>query len=236
MMDQIRYLKDIDLCRQILAIMSTVYRPITLTELTAFLEPLKDMSDDHESLVQLVELCGSFLTLRHCTIYFIHQSSKDFLREKAFDQISPFGIVHLHYTIYSASLRVMSETLRRDVYDLRHPGFPIDQVVQPEPDPLAKARYSCIYWVDHLQDCDPTRNAAHDLQDGGSVDGFLSRSYLHWLEALSLLGSMSKGVLSMAMLDSLLQGETYRLMDFVRDGRRFIQSHKWAIEQSPLQL
>ncbi|KXX82867.1 Vegetative incompatibility protein HET-E-1 [Madurella mycetomatis] len=210
MMDQIYTSGDADICKQILAIMSTVYRPITLIELTSFLEPLKDISND--------------------------QSAKEFLLTKAFDQISTLSTAYLHYTIFSASLRVMSETLRRDVYDLRHPGFPIDEVAQPEPDPLAKARYSCVYWVNHLKDCDPTRNAAHDLQDGESVDEFLRRNYLHWLEALSLLKSISEGVLSMANLDDLLQREKYQLADFVRDGRRFIQSHKLAIEQSPLQV
>lgn len=206
MMDQIHNSKEAGICKQILAIMSTVYRPITLTELTSFLEPLKGIPNDNQvSLTQIVELCGSFLTHRGRTVYFIHQSAKEFLLGKAFDQISKLSTAHLHYRVFSASLHVMSETLRRDVYDLRHPGFPIEEVVQPEPDPLAKARYSCVYWVDHLKDCDPIKNAAHDLQDGGSVDEFLRRNYLHWLEALSLLKSISEGVLSMETLDGLLQ-------------------------------
>src|SRR5271155_2054797 len=103
----------------------------------------------------------------------------------------------------------MSSALLRNVYRLGAPGFPIDRVEQPESDPLAKARYSCVYWVDHLHDCDPTRNATNDLQDGGSVDKFLRRSYLYWLEALSLLRSMSEGVLSMAKLSGLLTVSYY---------------------------
>jgi hypothetical protein len=64
MMEQIRDSDDANLCIQVLAIMSTVYRLITVTELTAFVEVLKDMSDNHESLSHIITLCGSFLTLR----------------------------------------------------------------------------------------------------------------------------------------------------------------------------
>jgi hypothetical protein len=97
----------------------------------------------------------------------------------------------------------MGKTLRRNIYDLHFPGFSVDRVNPPQPDPLAPARYSCVYWTDHLL-CAPSRNA-NDLQDGGSVDKFLRRSYLYWLEALSLLRSISEGILSIAKLDALLQ-------------------------------
>ena len=83
---------------------------------------------------------------------------------------------------------------------LRDPGIPIDQVTQPEPDPLAPTRYSCVYWVDHLYDSDH----GDDLQHGGKVDRFLRRKFLYWLEALSLLGNMSEGVFAILKLDGLL--------------------------------
>jgi len=115
-----------------------------------------------------------------------------------------------HYTIFLRSLQIMSRTLRRDIYGLRAPGFHIDELEQPSPDPLAAARYSCIYWVEHLHDCDSSKRANKDLQDGGSVDNFLRQNYLHWLEALSLLGGMSEGILSMLKLDRLLQVRSLR--------------------------
>jgi hypothetical protein len=98
----------------------------------------------------------------------------------------------------------MSRTLRRDIYSLRAPGYPIEQVRQPDPDPLATSRYSCVYWIDHLLDCDP-KNAIGDIRDGGSVDKFIHGSLLHWLEALSLCKNLSEGMVSMAKLEVLLQ-------------------------------
>ena len=137
----------------------------------------------------------------------MHQSAKDYLLTTALDKIFPSGRGEAHYVIFSRSLQVISRTLRRDIYNLRALGYPIEQVKQPDPDPLAVSRYSCIYWVDHLCDWNSNSCTNHkvDLQDGGIVDVFIRKKYLYWLEALSLCRSMSKGVLLMAKLEALIQ-------------------------------
>jgi len=205
MMDQIMASEDAELCKRILALASAVYRPITLDELASLVDMLDGVSGEYEALSEIIGLCGSFLTLREHTISFVHQSAKEFLVEKAYSEIYPSGKEYVHHTIFSRSLQVLTKILRRDVYDLGAPGVPIDQVKQPRCDPLSPTRYSCVYWIDHLLDCDPTRHATNDLQIDGSIDKFLSRSYLYWLEALSLCRSMSEGVVSMTKLEALLQ-------------------------------
>src|SRR5262249_14834933 len=136
-------------------------------------------------------------------------------------------------------------------------------VEQPDPDPLASCRYSCIYWVDHLRDWNLNHYTDHRgdlqdgdvLQDGGVIDEFLRKKFLYWLEALSLCENISGGVISMAKLEALTQvylwisdaicshaDETQgkvdisALTELVRDARRFIMYHKQAIEKSPLQV
>lgn len=106
---------------------------------------MPDISDNHKSFAYIIGLCGSFLTLRESSVYFIHQSAKDFLLQQAVDEIFPSGMKAMHYSIFSRSLQVMSDKLRRDIYGLHSPGFPIDRVEKPEPDPLATIRYSCVY-------------------------------------------------------------------------------------------
>lgn len=197
--------EDATLCKDILAIVSVVYRPITLDELVALVEALDDVRGNYEALTDIVGLCGSFLTLRERTVFFVHQSAKDFLLKEAGSDIFPLGIQHVHHSIFSQSLQVLSRTLCRDMYDLRAPGFPIEKVQIPDPDPLAAVRYSCTSWGTHLGDCNPTENAKEDLQDGGSIDTFLREKYLYWLEALSLLKNTSEGVASMLRIESLLQ-------------------------------
>jgi hypothetical protein len=153
----------------------------------------------------IVSMCGSFLTIRDDNVYIIHHSAKDFLVTDAFNKIFPSGTGDVHHTMFSTSMQIMSTTLRHDIYGLCVPGFSIGQVKQPEPDPLAGARYSCVYWVDHLRDYATSAKHDEDLQDGGTVDEFVRKKYIYWLEALGLLRSMSEGALSMTKLESLLQ-------------------------------
>jgi hypothetical protein len=186
MMDQIRDSEDYDLCKHILAVVSAVYRPVTLDELVSFVNIPNGVSSNYEALSEIIGLCGSFLTLRERTVSFIHQSAKDFLLGKASEEIASSGIEGIHHTIFSRSLQVMKKTLRRDIYALGAYGFPIDQVNQPDPDPLATVRYACVYWVDHLHDCSGAVEYEDALRDWDSVDKFISTKYLYWLEALSL--------------------------------------------------
>jgi hypothetical protein len=118
--------------------------------------------------------------------------------------VFPSGKETEHYRL---PFHVMSETLKREVYGLRSPGFSIDQVSVPNPDPLAAIQYSCVYWVDHLNDWQSGDTTKHPdvFQDGGIIDDFLRQHYLYWLEALSLCRSMSQGILSMTKLETILQ-------------------------------
>jgi WD40 repeat protein len=256
MMQQISKTDDAELCKQVLATVALVYRPITLEELVTLAEPLEDVADDAE-LREIIGLCGSFLTLRGQTVYFVHQSAKEFLLAKAAQEVFPAGQEAVHQAIFARSLQIMSTTLRRDIYGLKALGTLIDDVQMPEPDPLAAVRYSCVYWVDHLCDLKPTASAiyADYLRDEGVIDKFLRERYLYWLECLGLCKSMSKGVVSVRELQMLVQvclqqatlldvfyantssgqGETTSFTQLVYDAYRFIMYHKQAIESSPLQ-
>lgn len=203
MLDQISESDDAELCKSLLGVITTVFRPITFDELSACLD-IPEEADDPD-LAEIVGLCGSFLTLRGRTISLVHQSAKDFLLREAFHEIIRDGQEKLHYSIFSKSLRAIARTLRRDIYNLVHPGYPIDKVRQPDPDPLAVIRYACIYWVDHLDKCSPDKNATEDLQENSLVGDFFRQDYLHWLEALSLSRSLPDGVVSMVRLESLLK-------------------------------
>ncbi|KAH8645897.1 beta transducin-like protein HET-D2Y [Tricladium varicosporioides] len=236
MMNQIRNSHYTDLCNRILALITTVYRPVTLTELTPLIDVLEDMSNDIESLQEIIGFCGSFLTVRKDAIYFVHQSAKDYLLAKESNEIFPSGKEGTHHDIFLRSLEVMSRTLRRDVYSLSAPGFSIDQLKQPTPDPLAAARYSCLYWVDHLLNCNTTKTSS-DLKDSGPVNKFLRQSYLYWLEALSLIRGLSNGIAMIENLENILKdNKNPNLYAFVYDAKRFALYNRLVVEQAPLQL
>jgi hypothetical protein len=169
-------------------------------------ELLDDIADEAE-VEEVIGLCGSFLTLREGTVYFVHQSAQDFLLAKASDEVFPHGIEAAHHVIFARSLAVLSRTLHRDMYSLEAPGVSIDDMKPPTPDPLAASRYPCIYWIDHLCDSKPKSrtNDVNYLQVIDTIGEFVRKKYLYWLEGLSLCKGIAKGVVSMARLCSLNQ-------------------------------
>jgi hypothetical protein len=107
MMEQMRDLndkEDVKLCRQILASITLAHRPIQLQELISTAGLPEDLSDDPQSIEELVELCGSFLVIRDSIIYFIHQSVKDYLITHADPEIFPAGHTEVHCRIVLQSL------------------------------------------------------------------------------------------------------------------------------------
>ncbi|KAJ6017869.1 hypothetical protein N7451_001248 [Penicillium sp. IBT 35674x] len=238
MIDQVRNSEDAEHCKRILAVMSVVYRPVAFDELAYLVELPDDLSDDYEALSEIIAVCGSFLTVREDTIVFVHQSAKEFLLKETQNGVFPGGIEAEHYAIFSRSLQAMFKTLRRDIFNLKLPGFPIEKVIPPSPNPLVAAKYACLYWVDHLQHSGCYKKDNICVDERGCVGDFLQKHYLHWLEALSILRSLSQGISAMLKLHELLQegGESFTLLRQVRDASRFLRYHRVALESSPLQV
>jgi hypothetical protein len=204
--------EDSELCMSILAVVSTVYQPITVDELVTLVKMPNGVDGEYEALAEIIGYCRSFLTIRERTIFFVHQSAKDFLVKKASQDPLLFRAQDVHNTIFSRSLQSMSRVLRRDVYWLGAPGITIDQVKQPNPDPLMAVRYSCLYWVDHLLQCQTREDTIVNLKDSGRIYSFLGQYLLHWFEALSLLKSVSEGVVIVRKLEDLQVRYLYSLI------------------------
>ncbi|KAF1963886.1 HET-domain-containing protein [Bimuria novae-zelandiae CBS 107.79] len=206
MMHHISVSDSAKICLRVLAVTAVLYRPVTIAELVALVKQLEDV-DDLESVQEIIGLCGSFLTLRENTVYFVHQSAKDFLFAQASDKIFLDSAEQVHWEIFLKSLAILTRTLHRDMYGLKALGSPVKNAEPPNPDPLVESRYPCVYWIDHL--CDSKTKSLADrgsnLQARGVVFEFLKKKYLYWLEGLSLYKSVGKGVVSMAKLLSLVQ-------------------------------
>jgi hypothetical protein len=208
MVDQIPQLigRNSEICQLLLSTATVAYRPLHLPEMVSLCGLAGSTSVLVRNVGKIVAMCRSFLAIRDDQIYLIHQSAKDYLSDKERAAILP-SKDNIHYDIFSQSLKLLSLTIKRDMYGLTVLGFPIDEVRVPANDPLATTRYSCIYWVDHLCDwcSDSPENHGGTLQNDGAVDILLRKNYLYWLEALSLCKSISRGVISMAKLEKLVQ-------------------------------
>jgi hypothetical protein len=208
MMDQIQRLlpRNANICRSLLCTAAIAYRPLYLAEVGSLRRLPGQATVLAETVRKIVPMCGSFLTIRDEQVYFVHQSAKDYLSDKMRAAALP-SQSEMHYSLFARSLELMSSTLKRDMYNLVELGTSIDEAETPSLDPLATARYSCIYWVDHLNDS-KLKSWVHgggDLKITGAFDEFMKEKYLYWLEALSLCRSVGIGVVSMVKLCSLVQ-------------------------------
>ncbi|PVH71957.1 hypothetical protein DL98DRAFT_399416, partial [Cadophora sp. DSE1049] len=230
---------DAEVCKQILATMTVLYRPVSLHELTCLRKELSEFEEDLEPLEEIISLCGSFLELRDGMVSFIHKSAKDFL-QKADCVVPANGRPQLHRGIFLQSLEALSNTLRHDMYGLAAPGAHIESILTPTPDPLRSIRYACVYLVDHLEDSKEPDECFEDefcLRDGGSLYEFFRTKYLYWLESLSLHRSIAQGCAAITKLGVLLSGtQSSQLIAQVYDASRFLLAHRTIIETTPLQI
>ncbi|KAL2887439.1 Vegetative incompatibility protein HET-E-1 [Ceratocystis lukuohia] len=231
MLGHISESNDGPICEEILATTLTVYRPITLHQLHALVKELQPYSQ--QDVEEIIASCGSFLTLHNGLVNFVHLSAKDYLRSEASNKLLPSGIARRHQTIFERSLVIFRTTLKRDIYHLQAPGCLNNEISVPDPDPLASIQYSCLFWVDHFQD-----SKEDGLTSGkDKVLSFFANDYLHWLEALSLLKSISDAGRAMGKLQAYLQHRASQdLRDIVQDARLFLLSHGGMIDVAPLQV
>ncbi|KAK2034265.1 hypothetical protein LX32DRAFT_552142 [Colletotrichum zoysiae] len=224
-------------CWKLLSTVIAAYRPLHLEELRFLVDLPPSISTTRQNILAIAGRSGSFLTIRDDVVYIIHQSAKDFLT-KHIAQF-PSGPAEVHIIIASRSIQAMSGILRRDMYEIHEPGFPISSAKPPDPNPLASVRYSSVYWVSHLVEGSEEQGQwDRELCDGGPVHVFLQKHLLHWLEALSLLGGMSEGIIQLSKLANMMQlsSESPQLTDLAQDGLRFIRTNRAGIELSPLQV
>ncbi|PHH49227.1 Vegetative incompatibility protein HET-E-1 [Ceratocystis fimbriata CBS 114723] len=230
MMINISESNDAQLCKDIVAYVLIVYRPLTLDELRVLVEGLED-----KQAVQVEEIiasCGSFLTIHNNVVSFVHQSAKDYFQNTALQEILPLGISHQHHRVLLRSLGILHEKLQRDIYGLQAPGCLIDDVSVPETNPLAPIQYFCIFWADHL-----IESAADDgVNVNDAILAFLKEKYLQWLEAISLLHSIYSAGRIMEKLTTYLMKASQDLRKIVKDTQRFLFYYGGVIETAPLQV
>ena len=85
-----------------------------------------------------------------------------------------------HKDMFAYCLKLLSDSLRRDNYDLNEPETLISDMNKDRvnTDIHAGVQYACRYWVSHLV------AAGIGLRDDASVHTF--SPILHWVEALNL--------------------------------------------------
>lgn len=132
----------------------------------------------------------------------LHLSFRDFLLDPAKRGHNPFWIdeKRAHQETAAKCLRVMGY-LRQDICDAKAPGtcrFAIENrkistCLSPE------VQYACLYWVYHIQE------AGIHAPNSEHVYEFLTCHFLHWIEALSLMGRASESINLIRRLQSVFE-------------------------------
>ncbi|KAM0228002.1 hypothetical protein ACHAP5_012058 [Fusarium lateritium] len=162
MLAQIRASFSSDIYIRLLATVSTVFRPLTFTELIAMIE----LKLDEKMLPDVIAECGSFLTAKENTVFFIHQSAKDYLLDQSSPILFKSGLAQHHCALFQRSV-VMLQVLHKDLYSLVRIGVTVKEAIRqrPEPDPLRSLTYACTFWADHLQSACELKQYGDSIQE-----------------------------------------------------------------------
>ncbi|KAK0714729.1 WD40-repeat-containing domain protein [Lasiosphaeris hirsuta] len=164
-----------------------------------------------------------------------HLSFRDFLVDPTKRITNEFWIneAKYHKTLAERCIQLIGQCLKQDICDLKVPGKLRSEVNQQTINANLSpvVQYACQYWVHHLKE------SKYMIEDDDFVHTFLTSYLLHWLEALSLLGRLSDGVLFIrTLLHTAQPNITSNFIEFLKDAEKFIRSHGSIIERAPLQI
>ncbi|WEW56389.1 hypothetical protein PRK78_001832 [Emydomyces testavorans] len=199
------------------------------------------LSSSRSTIEETLEALSSLLsmgTTETSTVQLLHLSFRDFLLDQQRCKSEGFWIAQEpgHSNLLQNCLAVLSDVLRQDICGFDDPSVLAADVERSRVNQYlpAHAQYACLYWVDHLQ------RAKIEPCDDDGVSDFLNEHFLHWLEALSLIGKISEGVHMLQALSNHIcslpgEGRT-KLLELVHDAGRFVLKFKSLIETAPLQV
>ncbi|KAA8642420.1 uncharacterized protein ATNIH1004_011364 [Aspergillus tanneri] len=240
--------------------MDKIYLPV-LNQLTGDLaDDSKEILEEFQDIVGVIILLATPLSIESLALL-LHMSADDIselldplhsVLSIPSDRESPVRILHLsfrdyllitetrfhvnkqetHRKIALHCIRVMKTQLKHNICDLASYGTQrkdVDSLVINQ-HLTAHLQYSCQYWVHHLKHSEGRISESEILT-------FIKERFVHWLEALALIGSISDAV---EMID-ILKSSTWtsigaELSDFLYDARRFTLQNTYIASIAPLQL
>ncbi|KAJ5746704.1 hypothetical protein N7520_011886 [Penicillium odoratum] len=167
-------------------------------------------------------------------VQLFHLSFRDFLLDPKTRHRSPFFVKksEVHYRLTISCLKVC-DNLQKNICRLQSEGIQrieidrrtIDRYILPE------VQYACRYWAFHLAQCTYSQDMMH------TVLLFLEKHFLHWVEAMCLLGLASEVVGIINLLQNIdSEGENTLTFDFLQDANRFFLKNRQIADVAPLQI
>ncbi|KAI1073332.1 hypothetical protein LB507_011656 [Fusarium sp. FIESC RH6] len=165
----------------------------------------------------------------------LHLSFRDYLVGLEKRELAEFRVEerHTHQSLAKHCLRIMRGALQQNICGLSFPGMRQSSVDsgQLEKRMPSQLQYACMHWVYHQTSGKP------ELSDDKDVYGFLTTHFLHWLEAMSLLGRVKECLGALRYLARWAETrEDSSLSVFTADAKRFVQAYFPVVAETPLQI
>ena len=177
--------------QQVVGSIVTLASPLSATSLDRLLGVPEGTVDSRTDLLHSVL---SIPSRPDHPIRLLHLSFRDFLVDTEKRETNPFWVDEkdAHNKLVTRCLELLStgDNLKEDICNLRTPETPradidkqiIDSYIPPD------IQYACQYWVYHLKE------GRGIICDNDQVHNFLKCHFLHWLEALSLIGRLRESI------------------------------------------
>ncbi|KAL9568837.1 hypothetical protein ACKAV7_007054 [Fusarium commune] len=206
--------------------------PLSVTALSRLIDTPPEAVDER------LDVLHSVLSIpleRTMPVRLLHLSFRDYLINPENEESVEFWVDEklAHRRLAKHCLRIMRGALRKNICSLSFPGMhrsavSVEQLEEHVPPEL---QYACMNWVHHQTKVDFEPNESNDMYD------FLKTHFLHWLEALSIMGRISESIRFIDELQSIVDAEeSAQVLSFLRDAKRFVLNYRWIIDTAPLQL
>ncbi|KAJ6060292.1 hypothetical protein N7444_002146 [Penicillium canescens] len=220
----------LDQFQKIVGVIILLAVPLSINALSLFLGiGANQISNLLDSLRSVINVPSD----RDLPIRILHLSFRDFLVQYKSEVL--VDEPNKHKEIALLCVENMRSYLRKDICNLeglatRRADVDPQSLLQHLPPEL---QYSCRYWIHHLKQS-PLSSAEVEF-----VLLFLYEHFLHWVEAMSLLGLVSEvvGMLNLLQGITLNKGDHHSVVsEFLHDAKRFVLKYRQMADDTPLQL
>lgn len=185
--------------REVLGSIVTLLSPLPMNSLANLLDI--EVEFVNETLADMHTIFN-IPSQKNRAIHLHHPTFRDFLLDKERCRNLDFQIDEneAHKALGESCVRLMSKMLKQNICGLQSPGARIEDIAHSLIElriPL-ELQYACLYWAEHYR-----RSGTH-LRDHDVVHCFFQEHFLHWLEAISLMGKGSEMAAIIRMYQSLL--------------------------------
>ena len=193
-----------------------LFNPLSIPELFKLLRnaqlrdprQLENMLDPLRAILDVPEKANGSVQL-------LHLSFRDFLldQNRCLDDRFWVNEQEAHHKLALDCICLLSSSLQRNICRLPSLGTLKSEIAQKDIDSALSpaVQYACRYWTDHVQ------MGKVELLDHGRVHNLLQKHFLHWIEAMSLIGKITEAIIAITNMAATINVCSYHSLSSLVD-------------------